>query len=755
MIYFLKKYFWLLLTLPLGIFNVPKLTAQQPNILFIAIDDLKPVLNCYGESQIYSPNIDKLAEKGVVFNRAYCQWPVCGPSRASILTGLTPDGSGIRNLSSQLRDVNPDVVSLPQYFKNLGYTTAAAGKVFDRRNVDAGHDSLSWSVAYTNPNKYSYPAEYPGFVKGKKYRVTANTATEMGPEGIGFDGYEDGQICLDGLAKLDELSKNPEQPFFLAVGFKKPHVPFVAPKEYWDLYDRNEIDLASFQKIAVGSPEYAYFNPEPFGYVDIPDIWTFSDIEMGDSILHPDDQRKLIHGYYACVSYIDDLVGKLLNKLEEKGLDDNTIVVFWGDHGYQLGDHNQWGKHTNFENALRVPLIIYKPGIVPGTSNALAEFTDVYPTLVNLAGQQIPSYLQGYDLTSVLYDTPITKTCAVTEYRSSGHSSYSFRIDSYRLTLWNNSSENRPDVQGWDTSKFLDVELYDYVADSLETINLYSSPDYSETLDSMMAIARNWWYNQNYFFTNGHNPAYIPGFNYILNNPGLEDSIDSSWTSTLKNGFSAQLTNSASSNSGTNALLVSVTNPGTHIDDGAFSTEYYQCMPSLRSKKVYVSCYAKSSDQDNEIRFNLQVMHFNGNEESFPGEIISLTNNYDSISFVLNIPTSAEQWKVSVEFGTSTGNFLLDDFRITVDQNKNYSNIKDILCDEMVVYPNPAKDLIHLNFTPKEDTRIRFFNMQGQLIKDSGVTSNIINIHDLQDGTYIIQIFHENKIFNKKITVTK
>lgn len=474
---------------------------NQYNVLFIAIDDLKPSLNCYGESQIISPNIDKLAERGVVFRNAYCQWAVCGPSRASLMSGLTPDGTGIRNLSSQLRTENPSLVALPQYFKNNGYKTAACGKIYDPRNVDNKHDGPSWSIPYTDPGDYSYPANYAPFVKGNSYRVTENTATEKGPVGVGDDGYQDGQICLDALAKLDALAADTNDPFFLAVGFKKPHIPFIAPAKYWDLYNENDIALAPFQKMASGSPEFVYFNPEPKGYIDIPDPWTYNDVERGNGILDPNEQRRLIHGYYACVSYIDVQVGKLLNKLEEKGLAENTIVLLYGDHGYHLGDHNQWGKHTNFENAVRAPLIISAPGGVKGSVNKPVEFTDIYPTLCELSGLDIPvNKLQGSSLAGALGGSNLNdKEMAVTEYRAGGGSGYSFRTERYRLSLWFKSSSDRPDVSDWDESRIKAIELYDYKTDSLETVNLAARLDYAQILSDLKFKAKLWWSKQHIF----------------------------------------------------------------------------------------------------------------------------------------------------------------------------------------------------------------------------------------------------------------
>jgi len=473
---------------------------QRKNVLLIAVDDLKPTLNCYGETQIISPNIDKLADKGTVFTKAYCQWAVCGPSRASLLTGLTPNGSGVTNLKVQLREINPDVVTLPEYFKLNNYITAACGKVFDKRNVDNGHDSLSWSIPFTPWFRYKYPEEYPPFVSSKTYRVTKKTATEIGPEGIGDDGYDDGQICLDALRKLDKLSQNPDQNFFLAVGFKKPHIPFIAPKKYWELYNREDMNLAPFQRMAKNTREAFYSAREPKHYTDIPQLWTFNDIDRGENILDPDNQRRLIHGYYACVSYIDAQIGKLLAKLEEKGLSENTVVLLFGDHGYHLGDHNLWGKHTNFEQSVRAPLIIYNPGSSPGKYyHNPVEFLDIYPTLCELAGLEIPfENLQGKSLAPALEGEDFKSDYAVTNY----HSGYSLRTKKYRYTVWMKSKhEDTPTKILWNDQRVKFTELYDYEKDSLETANLIDDPKYKNIRNEMAANMKEWW-NSQYEFLN-------------------------------------------------------------------------------------------------------------------------------------------------------------------------------------------------------------------------------------------------------------
>ena len=476
-----------------------KLHAQKKNVLFIIVDDLNNELGCYENHQVVSPHIDKLADQGVLFKAAYCQWPVCGPSRASFLTGQTPDGTGIRNLKTHLRDVRPDIVTLPQYFQKNDYVTAAIGKVFDHRNVDKQNDSLSWSLPYKQWGSYVYPARY-GPLYNQQWRIRPRTATECGPEGVGDDGYLDGQFCNDALGKLDGFAAS-GKPFFLAVGFKKPHIPFIAPRKYWQLYGEDTLSLAPFQRKATGAPAYAYFRPEPKHYVDIPKVWDYNDPQRGDSILPLKYQRRLVHGYYACISYVDAQVGKLLQKLKETGLDKNTVVVLLGDNGYHLGDHNQWGKHTVFEWSAHDPLMIYAPGNKNGVYESPVGFVDLFPTICRLAGLKVPGDVQGVDLSGVLAGKrePV-KPVAVTEYRAAGHATYSFRSKRYRYTLRFDKANMRPDAAAWDASRIVFEELYDYQKDPLEKKNLAYDKAYKAVRDQMLNNAKAWWQGQHHFF---------------------------------------------------------------------------------------------------------------------------------------------------------------------------------------------------------------------------------------------------------------
>ncbi len=369
--------------------SIPALAQEQtqPNVLFIAVDDLRPELGCYGQTHIHSPNIDKLAEGGLTFNRAYCNIPVCGASRASLLSGIRPSRTRFVDYACRLDDEVPGVVSLPMHFRNNGYQTASLGKIFHHQNDGKG----SWSDSPWFPQ---------GDWEGWQAYVVQESIEQVDhrPDGNGLSGpsfewpdapdhvYPDGMIAVEAVRKLREYG-NSGGPFFLAVGFLKPHLPFNAPKKYWDLYDFNQIQLPDNMIKPEGAPIESMHNfGELRNYTDVPD----------QGPLEEEFMRRLIQGYYACVSYTDAQIGKVLNELERLGLSENTIVVLWGDHGWHLGEHNLWCKHCNFEKVLHTPLILRVPGKKENIhTDALVEFIDIYPSLCELAGLEIPFHLQG------------------------------------------------------------------------------------------------------------------------------------------------------------------------------------------------------------------------------------------------------------------------------------------------------------------------------------------------------------------------
>ncbi len=503
-------------------------TAQQkakPNILFIAIDDLKPILGCYGNTLIKTPNIDRLAKMGTVFMSNYVQQAVCGPTRASLMTGKRPDYTKVWDLKTKMRDINPTILSLPQYFITQGYTTQGIGKVYDVRCVDKDIDKPSWSVPYYKTDKKYFPADM-GEPALDRYQLPATKAlvatymklaldsgktkaaatdfvqTKIKPSTENADlpdnAYIDGANMLQAKNILAQLSKSSE-PFFLAVGISKPHLPFIAPKKYWDMYKREDMPVAAFQDQTKNAVAVAYHNAgELRGYTDIPPLTSFTDQKPFGLTLPVDKQKELIHGYYAAVSYTDANVGKLLDALDSLGLTKNTIIVLWGDHGWHLGDHNLWCKHTNFEEATRAPLIIAAPGVKPSKTNSQSEHIDIFPTLCELAGLAVPSVLDGKSLMPLMKNPAASvKEFSVSQYPRSNVTAenerlgyadanamgYSIRTKQYRYTIWMNNGfrSTQPFNKDW----IIGIELYDYKKDPLEKVNVANEKKYATVSKDM------------------------------------------------------------------------------------------------------------------------------------------------------------------------------------------------------------------------------------------------------------------------------
>ncbi|MFM1768485.1 MAG: hypothetical protein RJA22_1014 [Verrucomicrobiota bacterium] len=475
--------------LPLAPAAAAAAPAAKPNVLLVCVDDLKPVLGCYGDKAIRSPNIDRLAARGVVMERAYCNQAVCAPSRNALLTGVRPTRSGIYDLGTHFRLANADTVTLPQYFMRHGYRTEALGKLF---HVGHGNheDPASWSVPHWQANSIAYalPQSGAGAAGGltREEALFANAKADIGrlPRGAAYesadvpdDAYPDGRIATEAIARLRAAKAKPSEPFFLAVGFLKPHLPFCAPKKYWDLYDRASFTVPALRQAPQGAPSYA-----PSGWGELRQYQ-----EMPTSGPVTDDQaRALIHGYHAAVSFMDAQLGRVLDELDRLGLADHTLVVLWGDHGWHLGDHGWWCKHTNFEQANRIPLIVAAPGITkPGgrATQAMVESVDVYPTLVELAGLPAPAVPQGLDGRS--FAAVLRHPSAAGEdhvfhvYPRGNRIGRAVRTDRYRLVEWK--------VPG-DPAESAELELYDYEKDPLETRNLASTqPDVVRRLRARLA----------------------------------------------------------------------------------------------------------------------------------------------------------------------------------------------------------------------------------------------------------------------------
>ncbi|HET8830005.1 MAG TPA: sulfatase [Pelobium sp.] len=435
-------------------FTFAQKAPKRPNVLFIMVDDLRPELNCYGKTQIKSPNIDRLASRGVVFKNSFCNVPVCGASRASFLTGVRPAKNRFLVAKSMADEDLPGHLSLPRYLKQNGYSTFSLGKVYHNPADDIKAWSLKPSTVETASGG-NYMNQDNIILAKKAEEGKRGPAFEIGEETNEFL-YRDGLLAKKAMGVLDSL-KDTENPFFLAVGFFKPHLPFVAPKKYFDLYKRDEIKLAPNQFVPEDAPSVAIINSgELRQYTGVPK----------DKILPDDYAISLRHAYFASISYVDAMIGAVLKKLEETGLAENTIVVLVGDHGWNLGEHTIWGKHNTFETALRAPLIITTPNLSKNKkSSSLAEFVDIYPTLTELCGLKVPEHCQGKSLVPVL-EKPKVKV--KNEIFAFWKGAECIHTEKFAYTEWQNPKTNTV------TNRM----LYDLTKDPNENTNVADRPEY-------------------------------------------------------------------------------------------------------------------------------------------------------------------------------------------------------------------------------------------------------------------------------------
>lgn len=434
---------------------------ERLNVLFIMADDLRPDLASYG-GPAKTPNLDALARRGVQFNRAYCQQALCNPSRSSMLTGRRPDTLGLWSNGTHFRELAPGVVTLPQHFKANGYVTRDVGKIFHNWHTKEKGDRRSWSA-----DEFLYYENHGNDKPLIEGRLGENRASAPKCERISLpdDSYFDGRVAAEAVRVLDQVKG---QPFFLAVGFWKPHAPFNAPAKYWDLYDPARLPPLNPERPA-GAPELAFHDGRELRGLP-PNQLTFT----------PEQAAEMRHGYLAGISYLDAQVGKVLAALDNHGLTDRTLIVFCGDHGYHLGEHGLWAKTSCFELDARVPLLIVPPKHprAGAKSDALVELLDLYPTLTDLCGLPSPAGLEGTSLRQVLADTTATvKPAAFTQHPRPAYydrtdkgvpdaMGYSVRTAQARYTEW----------RDWQTGKLLAAELYDHADDPHELANLADSP---------------------------------------------------------------------------------------------------------------------------------------------------------------------------------------------------------------------------------------------------------------------------------------
>jgi iduronate 2-sulfatase len=463
------------------------LSAAEPkkwNVLFVAVDDLKPNVGCLGDPLAITPSMDALAKRGTAFTRAYCQQAVCSPSRSSVLTGCRPDTTQVYDLVTHFRKAIPDVVTLPQHFRENGYHSQGVGKIFH-----PGYDDKpSWSVPWEAGKGRGFGPEGLKVMADLKAQAKARGQDESRVRGLPVeapevqdDALQDGAIANRAIEIL-KSRVGQSQPFFLAVGFAKPHLPFVAPKKYWDLHDPKKFAAPSPSAPPEGAPPYApQFGGELRQYVQIP--------KTGP--VPPETAQKLIHGYYAATSYMDAQLGRVLAGLKEAGFAENTIVILWGDHGWHLGDHSIWCKHTNYEQATRAALLVSHPKqkVMGKTCEKLVEFVDMYPTLAELCGLALPKHLEGTSFAPLLDDPNLAwKPGAFSQYpRSSPETGplmgYALRTERYRYVEWQKR-------KGGET---VARELYDLQTDPSETKNLASEVGQKATLYALAKQLKAGW----------------------------------------------------------------------------------------------------------------------------------------------------------------------------------------------------------------------------------------------------------------------
>ena len=477
---------------------LPKWNADaqgQYNVLFIVADDLRPLLGCYGHSEIHTPNIDALADRGTLFNRAYCQNSLCHPSRVSMLTGLRPDTTKVLSNASNFRDRLPEAVTLPHHFKSAGYHTQSIGKI--GHNAIAQDDAYSWSV----------PSWLPPWISFNPELIPSWKALD-----IDDNLLADGMVAEQAGVVLEALQHSQ---FFLAVGFEKPHLPFYVPRKYYEFYAQQNFTLPATSTLPTDAPTLANNKLDGLReYKDIPDEGSLSDAKA----------LELIRAYAASISYMDAQVGRVLQHLDTLGLSQNTVVVFVGDHGFHLGEHGTWRKNTLFEVALHSPMIIAVPGQQPNRTDALAELVDIYPTLCGACELPIPSELEGLNLMPVIQQpTRPWKTAAFSELRRSGIRGHSMRTEQYRYTQWGYKSRHG-------------VELYDYHSDPDETVNVANRPENAELVAHLSERLQAGW------------RAALPDMNqqapvlrtlpWDINNDGIVDIRD---LVLISNSFSAEV----------------------------------------------------------------------------------------------------------------------------------------------------------------------------------------------------------------------
>lgn len=510
--YYLSSFIFLILIT--GCQDTKSTNNQKFNVLFISIDDLRTSLGVYGDNIVHSPNIDGLASEGFTFREAFCQAAVCAPSRASLMTGVRPDSSRVWHLGDKFRKINPLAVTMPQYFSKYGYHTVNIGKIFHNYMPD----SISWDEPDLRPARYkrkdwlkrdgetfyispevnaSQIIKRDSLLKLRPVRYADgwNTGPAWEAADVHDTMYYDGSQNELVKNTLTRLAKS-DKPFYMGLGYFRPHLPFTVPKKYWDLYDKDKMPLSINPEIPENAPiqtmnsMYELRHYDGFGHITKP---------TGNYKLSEDTIRTLRQGYYASVSYVDKLIGDLVEHMKEIGIYDNTIIVVWGDHGYKLGDHNSWGKMTNYNIDLQVPIIIRYPNQPNsgGQSYGITELVDLFPTICDIAEIDIPDYMQGQSLLPLMKNPEKEwKKAAFSQFHrrpkvsadGKRYMGYSVNTKEYHYIEW----------YGWDHKKgerraFKNIELYDRLNDPHETINIANEESLASTIEDLAVLINEGW----------------------------------------------------------------------------------------------------------------------------------------------------------------------------------------------------------------------------------------------------------------------
>ncbi|MEM7812666.1 MAG: sulfatase [Planctomycetota bacterium] len=438
--------------------------AGSPNVLFIAVDDLRPELGCYGATQVLSPHIDAFAETATVFERGYCNIPVCGASRASLMTGILPTADRFKTFYARADEDVPGAVTLPQRFKEAGYRTVSVGKIL---HVPRDTEEVSWSEPAWRPKGRSWQRWFDPtgpFSRGPEPKKKPKHGPVAGSADVDDSETQDGMIADKAIAELQTAAAG-DAPFFLACGFFKPHMPFYAPKRYWDLYERDAIELADNRFRPRNAPDGLHSGSKEYR------SYILGDYKDDSDRFH----RMMRHGYFACVSFIDAQIGRVLDELDRLGLAEDTVVVLWGDHGWHLGEHEFWGKHNTLHNALRVPFVVRMPGGDAGRSTALVETIDLFPTLCELAGLSTPASVQGRSFAGLLDGRETT-------HRDHIYSRF-VRADAVVTERFAYSEYRNPK-----TADVTGRMLYDHASDPDENVNVVDEPAYEAEVARLAAL---------------------------------------------------------------------------------------------------------------------------------------------------------------------------------------------------------------------------------------------------------------------------